>query len=193
MPMFRKKPTVQEAYQFIYDTTCIQFLRDWMGKAFVNFGKGDNNDAKAWLHVKTLEDGDKGEVKHVATEGDWIIKSVKGEFYPCKPEIFKEVYNEVLAKEKTLHNSDISGARKNVPDIEVYGNGDIFKLLSKASSKTEGWMKSTKAMEIRGVGCIVQVTTQQGDNIAEALTFVPGVEISLSRDNGKNNYKLIAI
>lgn len=78
---------------------------------------------------------------------------------------------------KTLHNSDVSGAKKNVKDIVVFGNGDLFKLLSKASSKSEGWMKSTKAMEIHGVGCVVQVTTQQGDNIAEALTFVPGVEI----------------
>ena len=78
---------------------------------------------------------------------------------------------------KTLHNSDVSGARKNVKDIQVFGNGDMFQLLSKASSKNEGWMKSTKAMEIPGVGCVVQVTTQQGDNVAEALTFVPGATI----------------
>ena len=32
-------------------------------------------------------------------------------------------------------------------------------------------------MEIEGVGCVVQVTTQQGDNVAEALTFVPNVRI----------------
>lgn len=32
-------------------------------------------------------------------------------------------------------------------------------------------------MEIEGVGCVVQVTTQQGNNIAEAVTFVPGVKI----------------
>ena len=38
-------------------------------------------------------------------------------------------------------------------------------------------MKSTKAMEIVGVGCVVQVTTQQGDNISEALTFVPNTKI----------------
>lgn len=49
--------------------------------------------------------------------------------------------------EKTLHNSDVSGARKNVPDIKVVGNGDMFRLLCKASSQNEGWMKSTKAME----------------------------------------------
>ena len=82
--------------------------------------------------------------------------------------------------EKTLHNSDISGAKKNVPDIVVYGNGDLFKLLCKASSKKEGWMKSTKVMEIPHVGCLVQVTTQQRNPdgsyaVAEALQFVPGV------------------
>ena len=78
---------------------------------------------------------------------------------------------------KTLHNSDISGAKKNISDLVTFGNGDTFQLLCKASSKEEGWMKSTKAMQIQGVGCVVQVTTQQGDNIAEAITFVPGVKI----------------
>lgn len=84
--------------------------------------------------------------------------------------------------EKTLHNTDVSGAHKNVPDIKTFGDGDMFALLSKASSASEGWMKSTKAMQIKGVGCVVQVTTQQKNpdgsySVAEALTFVPGVEI----------------
>jgi hypothetical protein len=78
---------------------------------------------------------------------------------------------------KTLGNSDSNGTKKNVEDVVIWGDGDLFKLLSKASSETEGWMKSTKAMEIPYVGCVVQVTTQQGNNIAEALTFVPGVKI----------------
>lgn len=79
--------------------------------------------------------------------------------------------------EKSLGNTDSNGAKKNVKDIVFWGDGDTFKLISKASSKNEGWMKSTKAMEIKGIGCVVQVTTQQGDNIAEALTFVPGAKI----------------
>lgn len=80
--------------------------------------------------------------------------------------------------EKTLHNSDASTVQDNVPDVVFFGDSGTFKLISKASSKREGWMKSTKAMQIDGVGCVIQVTTQQGDNIAEALTFVPGVEIA---------------
>lgn len=84
--------------------------------------------------------------------------------------------------EKTLGNTDVNGATKNVKDIVFFGNGDTFKLISKASSQNEGWMKSTKAMEIKNVGCVIQVTTQQGDNIAEAITFVPGVKIITTKD-----------
>ena len=96
--------------------------------------------------------------------------------------------------EKTLHNTNLSQASDNVDDLQAHG-GDIFKLLSKASSESERWMKSTKAMEIEGVGCVVQVTTQQGHlqegpvrkgvktpvniiwAVAEAVTFVPNVTI----------------
>lgn len=94
--------------------------------------------------------------------------------------------------EKTLHNSDISGATRNVPDLVVFGDGDLWKLLSKASSKNEGWMKSTKAMQIDGVGCLVQVTTQQYDKVAEAVTFVPGVEIvEIYRPNSETGEAVI--
>ena len=91
--------------------------------------------------------------------------------------------------EKTLHNSDVSGAHKNVPDIKVVGNGDMFRLLCKASSQNEGWMKSTKACQVIG-GCIVQVTTQQRNpdgsySVAEALSYVPGVKIADDVNSGR--------
>ena len=83
---------------------------------------------------------------------------------------------------KTLTNTTASKAKDNVQDLVIWGDGDAFKLICKASSASEGWMKSTKAMQIDGVGCVVQVTTQQGDNIAEALTFVYGVRIEETED-----------
>lgn len=91
---------------------------------------------------------------------------------------------------KTLHNSDVSGASVNVKDIKVVGNGDLFQLLCKASSEKEGWMKSTKAMEIYGIGCLVQVTTQQRNPdgsyaVAEAVAFVPGVVIKKDTNGGR--------
>ena len=95
-----------------------------------------------------------------------------------------------MENNKTLINTDANGASKNVKDIIFWGNGDTFKLISKASSVKEGWMKSTKAMEIEGVGCVVQ-----GNNIAEALTFVPNVKIEEIKDeNGMViSRKLISI
>ena len=62
-------------------------------------------------------------------------------------------------------------------------------LLCKASSKSEGWMKSTKAMYV-DEGCVVQVTTQQRNPdgsyaVAEALTYVPGACIIDDENNGR--------
>ena len=87
-----------------------------------------------------------------------------------------------MSNEKTLGNTDANGATKNVSDLVFFGNGDMFQLLCKASSKAEGWMKSTKAMEIKGAGCVIQVTTQQRNPdgsyaVAEAVTFAPGAVI----------------
>ena len=92
---------------------------------------------------------------------------------------------------KTLHNSTASQAKKNVSDINIFGDGDTFKLICKASSESEGWMKSTKAMEIEGLGCVIQVTTQQGANVAEALTFVSGAKIENIDGDKKNGRKIV--
>ena len=61
---------------------------------------------------------------------------------------------------KDLSITEVRGARANISDLQVYGNGDTFQLLCKASSQEQGWMKSTKVANVPG-GCIVQVTTQQ--------------------------------
>lgn len=79
--------------------------------------------------------------------------------------------------EKTLDVVDVADNKQKVSDVKIVGNPDTFQLLCKASSVSQGWMKSAKAMEIDGVGCVVQVTTQQGSNVAEALVFVPNATI----------------
>jgi len=90
---------------------------------------------------------------------------------------------------KTLENISTTSAKVNIPDIKIVGNPDCFQLLCKASSKSEGWMKSAKAYQINEIGCIIQVTTQQGDNISEALCFVPGVSLLDDVNNGKRLVK----
>lgn len=90
---------------------------------------------------------------------------------------------------KTLDVTSAEDLKTKVSDVKVIGNGNSFQLLSKASSVQEQWMKSTKAYEIPGSGCIVQVTTQQGLNVAEALVFVPGVSVVEDENGG---HKLVA-
>lgn len=97
--------------------------------------------------------------------------------------------------QKSLNNTSVEDLKKTSKDVEVFGDGNLFQLLSKASSKSQGWMKSTKAMEIDSVGCVVQVTTEFRDangnvtNVAEAVTFVPGVRIEEDYNGHK---KLVA-
>lgn len=93
--------------------------------------------------------------------------------------------------DKTFNNINSADAQNKINDIEFFGDCDRWKLLCKASSKSEGWMKSTKAMEIDGVGCLVQVTTQQQNPdgsyaITEAMEFVPNTRIKTQTDVDMN-------
>lgn len=81
-----------------------------------------------------------------------------------------------LESSKTLDSSDVSQAVDNVRDIKFAGEPYAFKLLSKAWSDAEGWTKSTKAMNVPH-GVIVQVSTQQGDSVAEAVVMIPGARV----------------
>ena len=106
------------------------------------------------------------------------LQTIKGFIYwGSRTDLRAEWKSRKEKSKKTFENTDSNGAKKNVSDIQFWGDGDTFKLISKAWSKSEGWMKLTKAMEIPSIGCVVQVTTQQGESVAEALTFVPNTKI----------------
>lgn len=124
---------------------------------------------------------DKASVLFVSESDSVDIRSGKASLDDFSDRIASISHNG-SANRKSLHNTTANGARKNVKDIQFWGDGDMFKLISKASSEEEGWMKSTKAMQVDGVGCVVQVTTQQRNpdgsyEVAEAVTFVPGAII----------------
>lgn len=98
-------------------------------------------------------------------------------------------------EERTLNNTTENQAKNQVSDLQLWGESDMWVLLSKASSKAQGWMKSTKAMQTPQ-GCLVQVTTREelrDENnkvidvaIAEAVSFVPAVTIGERRDEEGN-------
>ena len=87
---FKKKPVVIEAMVFNYPPSAE--LLSWLGDSYSGVSKQRHPGAVGELEIKTLEDGHDGRVKHVASEGDYIIKGFKGEFYPCKPDIFHATY-----------------------------------------------------------------------------------------------------
>lgn len=93
MPKFRKKPIVIEAFQVGSD----RFYPDWLHDAVtkndvITYAAPGSDGFKEPFYsadIKTLEG-----VMH-ASNGDWIIQGVKGEIYPCKPDIFAATYEPV--------------------------------------------------------------------------------------------------
>lgn len=88
MPMFRKKPVEIEARLFTLGDPeeILKWIVDLgnVGEAHIDpKGKIDS------LRIQTLEG------KMYADLGDWVIKGVAGEFYPCKPDIFERTYEPV--------------------------------------------------------------------------------------------------
>jgi hypothetical protein len=89
---FRKKPVVIDAMQFVYTVDGIIELKKFVGLNLGTITRARCPEAKAEAQIITLEDGKDSQVAHIATEGDWIIRGVAGEFYPCKPDIFQQTY-----------------------------------------------------------------------------------------------------
>lgn len=85
---YRKKPVIIEAIQFEDNSDRIIEIHEFMeGDTIrVNYEDKDN----PYLKIETLE----GTMK--ASVGDYIIKGVNGEFYPCKPDIFEKTYERVI-------------------------------------------------------------------------------------------------
>ena len=90
-------------------------------------------------------------------------------------------------------------AKNKSGDLNVFGNPDVWKLLCKASSESTGFMKSTKVLEVEGVGCFVQVTTQYKNpdgsyGIAEAVAWAPGIKVidKAAHEDGLSDRELVS-
>ena len=92
MSKYRKKPVIIEAFKWTGD---VEQKEDpiWIVEAIkekkVWFGLDEKNNTVK-MFIDTLEG------IMIANQGDYIIKGVRGEIYPCKPEIFKETYEKIV-------------------------------------------------------------------------------------------------
>lgn len=91
MPKFTKKPVTIEAMQFDGTVESADAIREWATMPdgmSAECARDSHKGACTYLGIRTLE----GTMR--ANSGDWIIKGVKGEFYPCKPDIFAATYED---------------------------------------------------------------------------------------------------
>ncbi len=122
---YKKKPVVIEADQLTYEkaigrepTVIAQWMEDNPGIIEVFYTKKIRGSEYALIH--TLE----GVMR--ANSGDYIIKGIYGEFYPCKSDIFKKTYEQAEPKPLTLE--ELREALKNPNDWlwgeDIQGNGE---------------------------------------------------------------------
>jgi hypothetical protein len=87
--LYRKKPIVIEARQ-LSEENCVEIAEWVLGKPVIdNRVSRSITRRRGIFYIPTLE-GDM-----LANIGDFIIKGINGEFYPCKPDIFEKTYEKV--------------------------------------------------------------------------------------------------
>lgn len=87
--MYRKKPVVISAIKWDGDAVSTIQVEKFVGKELEVVGVIGMDSSTGGLIIPTLE----GSMK--ASIGDYIIRGVNGEFYPCKPDIFEKTYESV--------------------------------------------------------------------------------------------------
>jgi len=85
MGQYRKRPVVIEAIQYTGENK-----REVL--EFTHFSAYTTTEQR--MVIQTLEGN------HICSPGDWVIKGVAGEFYPCKPDIFEVTYESVAPEHK---------------------------------------------------------------------------------------------
>lgn len=87
---YRKRPIVIEAMQFDGTPDSTHAICDWIGQDSGKIARGmDELTGEQSLALMTPEGN------MVVNQGDWVIRGIAGEFYPCKPDIFEKTYEAV--------------------------------------------------------------------------------------------------
>lgn len=162
---YRKKPVVIEAIQIKVDN--FDAVCDFMGgtpipKHNPKFGvdeHGNTNEPYLGVYIETLEG------RMLANYGDYIIKGVNGEFYPCKPDIFEKTYDE----------ADSSS---------LMGFGDAIEVLKQGGAvRRQGWNG-------KGLFVVKQIPAHITEEIIPKMQSLPqsAKDIIMSRENKVIDY-----
>lgn len=137
---YRKKPVVIEAIQWTGGN--LETLKSWGAPSTILAATNGQ-----CLIIGTLEDGPTSEAVHVASLNDWIIRGVKGEFYPCKPDVFEITY-EPEAKPSPLPNTQELVPQDIAHTLWYRGSRLHFELKNALALHPEIW--HTAGLQRRG-------------------------------------------
>lgn len=189
---YRKKPVVIEAIRLTTDN--FDVVCDFMGGTPVpkhnpDFGideNGNTNEPYLGVYIETLEG------KMLANYGDYIIKGVNGDFYPCKPDIFEKTYDkaddssvmgfgdaiEVLKQGGTVRRSGWNGKGLMVfKQVPAHIESDIIP-------KMQSLSQSAKDLILRSKG-FIDYTSQcliYNENNGRADSWVPSISDVFAED-----------
>jgi len=130
MSKYRKKPVVIEAVQWTGDADVVQEMTGMTeliasGKLLFNF---IIDDARGQVEIETPEG------TMIASPGDWIIRGIKGEFYPCKPDVFGATYEPTDIPDLGFEFSALTAREYAAIHLRVPDSGDerINKMIERA-------------------------------------------------------------
>lgn len=185
---FRKKPIVIEAIWLI-DTDnsildAIEFIggeRDYRQPEYLSYVRKDGG-----IRFKTLESHNETQI---ASFGDWIIKGVNGEFYPCKPDIFEKTYELVINVESKPNDFDVAPVKEqvesrdpnisqNVTKCDILESREVYELVSTKEELPEYY----KPVPVLVNGLIDSVCWRANDDKPDDIWTIFGTNNCLSEE-----------
>lgn len=190
---YKKKPVVIEAIQLKVDN--FDEICEFMGETPVpkhnpDYGideHGNTNNPYLGVYIETLEG------KMLANCGDYIIKGVSGEFYPCKPDIFEKTYDIVEDESDSMCFGDAIEVLKQGGAIRRKGwNGKGLFVIKQVPAhidcnvipKMQSLPQSAKDLIMKGKG-FIDYTSQcliYNENTGRADSWVPSISDVFSND-----------
>lgn len=151
MVKYRKKPVVIEAVQFVIDPETRKPKLVPEGMHLWSDEDAQPRDM-SWGYIDTLEG------RHHVLANDWIITGVKGEKYPCKPDIFEMTYTPAVRPDHGMRipmdHAIITLGKDNEGEV-IFATDvlkemiEVMQLEEKAGTLKEGWAYHFKKIEVR--------------------------------------------
>lgn len=171
---YRKKPVVIEAIQLV-DGESFDAIMRWRRSCTPENNSGGHAPGLGWwIKFRTLE----GEM--TANQGDWIIRGIKGEFYPCKPDIFEATYEQVTSvgeREEHLRPTRSDRGFVRMPEITGTYPGTVSIYESSGASQPQIWLKVEQPADLNvpegpWTKAIAHLSVEAATQLAQQLLFL---------------------